>query len=57
MAGKSRIRQIGMSATLRPQASEETSMPQLPWVIAAILAIMIVEIALAFALQVLRADD
>jgi len=32
-------------------------MPQLPWVLAAILAIMIVEIALAFALQVARAND
>jgi hypothetical protein len=32
-------------------------MPQLPWVLAAILAIIIFEIAVAFALQILRADD
>jgi len=32
-------------------------MSQLPWVLAAILAIMIVEIALAFALQFVRTTD
>ncbi len=32
-------------------------MSQLPWVLAAILALMTVEIALAFTLQVVRAED
>jgi hypothetical protein len=32
-------------------------MTQLPWVLAAILAVMIVEIMIAFALECVQADD
>jgi hypothetical protein len=44
------------SAARHPSPKEENSMIQLPWVLAAMLAIMIVEIVIAFALECVRAD-